>query len=325
MTETAHGVSSIATAQSQEREPMFSVVIPTFNRAGLLEQALNSVFAQRFTSYELIVVDDGSTDSTVHFLRSLELKLTFLTQPNRGPASARNLGASRARGAYLAFLDSDDVWFPWTLEVYARILRETANPSFLAGRPHPFGAEVPPDVPETNNLRWNSFTDYLASGDEWRWFGASSFVLARSRFLAIGGFTPQFRAAEDPDLCLRLGIAPGFVQVIAPATFGYREHTGHISSGARFAVEGALNLVNAELGGAYPGGKDRRWERWRILTRHVRPAAIAGIRNGMIRCGFTLYLNTFIWQLSIGAWRFVFGFPPLSVFYAIARRVSPKA
>jgi glycosyltransferase involved in cell wall biosynthesis len=325
MTEIVSDVSCVAAASSQEREPMFSVVIPTFNRARLLEQTLNSVFAQRFTSYELIVVDDGSTDSTVQLLRSLEPRLTFLTQPNRGPASARNLGASQARGIYLAFLDSDDVWFSWTLEVYARILRETANPSFLAGRPYRFRTGVAPDVAETHNLRWKSFTDYLASGDEWRWYGASSFVLARSQFRDIGGFSPQFRAAEDPDLCLRLGIAPGFVQVTAPATFGYREHAEHVSSGARYAVEGALNLVNAELIGAYPGGKERRRERWRILTRHVRPAAIAAIRGGLIKCALTLYGNTFVWQLAVGAWRFVFGFPLLSVFYAIARPVSPKA
>ena len=226
MTEPAAGTSSIAAARAQEHEPLFSVVVPTFNRVDLLKQTLASVFAQRFTSYELIVVDDGSTDLTDRFLRSLEPRLTYFTQANRGPASARNLGASRARGAYLAFLDSDDVWFPWTLELYAWVLQETGNPVFLAGWPLRFRAVAPPDVVENREARWTRFTDYLASGDQWRWFGVSSFVVARRRFLDIGGFTAEFRVGEDADLSLRLGVEPGFVQITAPATFGYRDLSG---------------------------------------------------------------------------------------------------
>jgi glycosyltransferase involved in cell wall biosynthesis len=172
MTEAAAGVSCIATAQAQEYEPLFSIVIPTFNRMDLLKQTLNSVFAQRFTSCELIVVDDGSTDPTVHLLRFLEPRLTFFTQPNRGPSSARNLGASPARGVYLAF----------------------------------------------------RITDYLASGDRWRWWGASSFIIRRDAFLAVGGFTDKCLNGEDADLALRLRVAGKFVQIATPVTFAYREH-----------------------------------------------------------------------------------------------------
>jgi hypothetical protein len=283
------------------------------------------VFAQRFTSYELIVVDDGSTDSTACILRSLEPRLTHFAQPNRGPASARNFGASRARGAYLAFLESDDVWFPWTLELYARVLQEAGNPAFLAGRPHRFRTETPNDVDESCDAHWIRFGDYLASGDQWRWFGASSFVVARRHFIDIGGFAPDFRVGEDADLSLRLGTEPGFVQIIAPETFGYREHTFNMSSGPQPLLEAASKLVAAELSGEYPGGAQRRRERWRILARHTRPAAIASLQGGMVGPGFTLYARTFVWQLAIGGWRFLFGFPLLFIFYALVRSRSPKA
>ena len=87
-----------------------SVIIPTHNRRRLLERAISSVRAQTFKDYELIVVDDGSEDSTPDLLRSLRGQVTALFQPNRGVAAARNLGIQGSRGELIAFLDSDDEW-----------------------------------------------------------------------------------------------------------------------------------------------------------------------------------------------------------------------
>src|SRR5215470_7796162 len=103
--------------------PLFSVVIPSFNRVAFLATALNSIFTQRFTDFEIIVVDDGSTDATMDYLQSLEDRIEVFRQPNQGPGAARNRGARQAGGAYLAFLDSDDLWFPWTLEVYRYVIQ----------------------------------------------------------------------------------------------------------------------------------------------------------------------------------------------------------
>src|SRR5436309_9355229 len=96
--------------------PMFSVIVPTFNRASLLRQALDSVLAQTFAEYELIVVDDGSTDDTANVVASYGSRVYFLQQANRGPGAARNLGAAGAKGEYLAFLDSDDLFLTWSLK-----------------------------------------------------------------------------------------------------------------------------------------------------------------------------------------------------------------
>ena len=72
-------------------------------------------------------------------LKSLGNRITVLIQPNRGPGVARNFGAQRARGDYLAFLDSDDLWFPWTLQLYEEVVRTEILPSFIAGKPLGFG------------------------------------------------------------------------------------------------------------------------------------------------------------------------------------------
>ena len=108
---------------------LFSVVIPTYNRLPLLKEALDSVWRQTLTNYEVIVVDDGSTDGTARFARSMGQSIKLLEQTNRGPGAARNLGLEHARGQYVAFLDSDDLWFPWTLDIYAQcIFAKAANP-----------------------------------------------------------------------------------------------------------------------------------------------------------------------------------------------------
>ncbi|MCS7063994.1 MAG: glycosyltransferase family 2 protein, partial [Methylacidiphilales bacterium] len=102
--------------------PKFSVIIPTYNRAPLLKQTLDSVLNQSFLDYEIIIVDDGSTDDTWQYLQSLRVKVTYYRQDNKGPAAARNLGAQHASGDYLAFLDSDDLWHPDTLRHLNQII-----------------------------------------------------------------------------------------------------------------------------------------------------------------------------------------------------------
>src|SRR5215469_17732216 len=111
----------------------FSVVIPAFNRLEMLRQALASVIGQKFQEFETIVVDDGSNEDIESAVRECNLPVRYLRQQNSGPGAARNLGLRHARGQYVAFLDSDDTWFPWTLAVFRRAIEENNGPSFLAG------------------------------------------------------------------------------------------------------------------------------------------------------------------------------------------------
>ena len=96
--------------------PLVSVIIPTYNSADYIEEALESVFKQTFQDFEIIVIDDGSNDGTGEILKKYGDRVRYLFQDNSGPASARNKGIRIARGRYIAFLDADDIWLPTKLE-----------------------------------------------------------------------------------------------------------------------------------------------------------------------------------------------------------------
>jgi len=92
--------------------PRFSIIIPTYNRADSVTNTLESCFTQTFDDFEIVVVDDGSKDNTVEVLKGVDdARLKIVTQDNAGPAAARNTGMDNASGEYIAFLDSDDVWY----------------------------------------------------------------------------------------------------------------------------------------------------------------------------------------------------------------------
>jgi len=300
----------------------FSVIVPTFNRAELLFDTLESVFGQTFTDFEIIVVDDGSTDGTMKYLQSLGKGVRVFQQSNRGAGPARNLGASQAHGRYLAFLDSDDLWFPWTLQVYHDVIRGHQEPSFIVGKPHVFSDQLALDKVAFSAAQDEWFVDYLASGDQWRWWGASSFIVRRDAFEAVGGFTEEWVNDEDTDLTLRLGVASGFVQITAPVTFAFREHATSVSKDHKRLLAGTWSRVRAERGGRYPGGKARAKDRRRILTRHVRPVTLGCLRQGLRREAWRLYISTFAWNASLGRIKYLAAFPILAVAEGFRRTKS---
>lgn len=104
-------------------KPMVSVVIPTYNRAHCINEAIDSVLAQSFDNYEMVVVDDGSSDSTAEVLRSYESFAKVLRQTNGGVSAARNTGIRASIGEWIAFLDSDDTWEPDKLKTQVEDLR----------------------------------------------------------------------------------------------------------------------------------------------------------------------------------------------------------
>ena len=105
--------------------PIVSIIIPTYNRAGMLKEAIDSVLAQDYSDFELIVVDDGSTDETPQILNCYGGKIKRICQRNQGVSAARNRGIAAASGGFMAFLDSDDLWLPGKLTIQAEFLRST--------------------------------------------------------------------------------------------------------------------------------------------------------------------------------------------------------
>lgn len=289
--------------------PLFSVIIPTYDRLELLKRALQSVKEQSFSDYEIVVVDDGSKDGTREWLAENESWLRAIRQSNRGPGVARNAGVQTAFGEYCAFLDSDDVWFPWTLDIYRNAIERFGRPAFLAGKPQVFSEEADLVPVKVETPRHEKFQDYLASSDEWRWWGVSSFVIRRDAFLDAGGFVEGQVNSEDADLALKLGVAAGFVQITGPATFGYRVHGANVTDDLSRTLAGIRHALMSEKHGRYPGGNVRAKERWEILTRHVRPVALQCLRSGRQREAWSFYRSTFAWHVSLRRLKYLLGFP----------------
>lgn len=292
----------------------FSIVIPTYNRLSMLKQSLNSIWQQTYTNYEVIVVDDGSTDGTQEYLQSLGDRVSMLTQSNRGPGAARNLGINQARGDYVAFLDSDDLWFPWTLKTYSEVIWKSGCPSFIAGKPAIFMSEAELSNLAYTDTTFNEFRDYLSSGDEWRWWGVSSFVINKNILKVSGGFVEINMNGEDADLALKLGDAPGFVQIKTPYTFAYRDHPANVTKNLTKTLSGIWYKLNMELSSGYPGGAVRAKERWRILTRHIRPVTLDCLKQNQNAEAWKLYWATFRWHLLLGRRKFLIGFPIKAIF-----------
>jgi glycosyltransferase involved in cell wall biosynthesis len=292
--------------------PFFSVVIPTYNRAGMLGDALRSLWTQRFTDFETIVVDDGSTDQTAELLAANETRLAWVKAVHGGPAAARNLGAQRARGKYLAFLDSDDVWFPWTLDTYARAIGAGPQPALVLGTPTDFVALTDLERTLETPLRAERFADYYCADDQWRCWGAGFSVIRRDVFAAAGGFSEPLLNGEDADLVMRLGATPGFVQITSPSTFGYRRHSESAMSNLDQTLRGAWHLIETERRGGYPGGDARATARRRILGRHLRSLMLTALGRGRQRDAWRMYRATFPWHVGLGRWRFLLVFPMMA-------------
>jgi hypothetical protein len=294
--------------------PFFSVIMPSFNRAELIRPSIDSVLAQDFKDFELIVVDDGSTDNTVAVLRSYGDRIKVFQQENGGPGAARNRGLQEAQGEYVAFLDSDDLWFPWTLATYSIAIEQGGQPCVVSSLPREFRQLSDLAVPSRETLRLLRYADFLSSPR--RWFPPSGMAIRTQTLRAVGGMAHG--ACEDIDLCLRLSTSPGYVDIVQPLCFAYRQHAGGISKTWKYRSEGTIDLVDAESHGLFPGGALRRRERRDYLLTHVRPVALMSLRNGCGRLGWSLYRKTLPWHVSLGRVRFLLGFPMVAVMSGIA-------
>ena len=293
--------------------PKFSVIIATYNRAEYITATLESLKAQEFKDFETVVVDDGSTDNTLELLKRHSSWFRFFEEQNRGPGRARNVAVSHATGEYLAFLDSDDIWFPWTLSTFAEVIKRHSNPTLVAAKLRLFWHDEELAAVRCEPLRVEAFRDYYASSHKRYFVGACMMVVRRDAFQKVGGFSERRMYAEDCDLALRFGLVDGFVQIIAPATFGYRQHATNASKDWAMINTGEMNLIAQERAGKYPGGPARKRERVRLVTLHTRPFSIACLKNNHQQLGWRLYWATIGWHLRIFRWKYLFGFPAVAL------------
>jgi glycosyltransferase involved in cell wall biosynthesis len=197
--------------------PMFSVVIPTYNRASFVIKAVDSVLRQSFNDYEIIVVDDGSTDTTTQALERYGTRITLIHQANSGVSAARNAGIRKASGRWVAFLDSDDEWEENYLARQSEQI--SSNPSVIAfisnaikirpgGRSHTY-------FEDTILKRFGMRTfvrikrPFRAIMNHSHWF-LQSVVVRRDVLLRTGLFDTALAIAEDRDVIARLALEGEF-------------------------------------------------------------------------------------------------------------------
>jgi hypothetical protein len=298
----------MSTAELESQSPLFSVVIPTYNRADLLRQALESVFRQEFRDFEVIVVDDGSREDQSEVMEEYRGRITFLRQENAGPGAARNRGAAVARGEYLAFLDSDDVWFPWTLRTYFYVIQTADFPALIVGKRECFQEVKELQLVSGVVGQYRHFRDFYSSSSLSLWLGASALTIRRATFLATQGFVPGVVNAEDLDLVMQIGTARGLAVVNSPATFGYREHAGSMTRDIGQTLTGISRLIDGESVGRYPGRKCRARERIAILTRSVRPPSLSALAHRRFRDAVSLYWRALPWHLQQLRFKYLIGF-----------------
>ena len=131
------------------RDPFFSVIVPLYNKRPYIRRAVESVLGQEFQDFELIVIDDGSTDSGADELSDItDSRYRSIRQANQGVGAARNSGLSAARGHWVAFLDADDMWLPIHLEELRRIIMRYPDAGLVSNRI----VEVAPDTFEKGEL-----------------------------------------------------------------------------------------------------------------------------------------------------------------------------
>jgi glycosyltransferase involved in cell wall biosynthesis len=181
--------------------PEISVIIPTYNRRAMLLEAINSVLAQSVREFELIVVDDGSTDGTAEELMRLGEAVRGERIEHRGPAAARNRGVEMARAPLIAFLDSDDLWAPTKLERQLAFMHE--NPGYAISQSDEIwirnGRRVNPGVRHRKRAG-----DIFIASLRTCLISMSAMMMRADLFRSLGGFDEIMMAAEDYDLWLRI-------------------------------------------------------------------------------------------------------------------------
>lgn len=207
-----------------------SVVIATYNRARFLPETIESVLKQRFRDFELIVVDDGSTDETREVLRSYGDRVRSFYQENRGPSAARNLGIRQARGQWIAIQDSDDLCTPDHLEVLFGFAEKNpglgmvfANGAYLGGPEH--NRET--IIPEEKSRRLAQQGVKLADLFDKSIVRLQAALISREYLEAIGGLDENLHICMDLDLAFRLFMRYP-VTYLDRVVFLYRKHEGNI-------------------------------------------------------------------------------------------------
>ena len=256
-------VASIDVMESQstvreERPILVSVVMPTYNRRNYIRESLDSILAQDFSDFEVIVVDDGSTDGTEKEVRLYQDRIRYIRQENRGAGAARNVGIRKARGQYIAFMDSDDLSRPHHLKCLSSFLDRNpecamvvGNGGYLEGNYRNRSTII--SAKRVKRLEHRGVTvKELFDGRVVRLQGT---MTRKSVFEEIGLLDEWFRLSYDLDIALRI-IKDHQIGFINEEVYLWRQHGDNISSNDELRSRENLRALE-KLAANFPEGVEQ--------------------------------------------------------------------
>lgn len=223
---------------------LVSVIIPTYNASETIERALKSVILQTYSDYEIIVIDDGSSDNTQEVVDEFRkefdsILVQYIVQKNLGPSSARNNGVKKSQGEFIAFLDADDEWHKDKLKIQIEIMQDK-NLDFL-GSAYQYDEFDYKNIDEIKMEEYN-FNDLLLKNR----FSTPGVIIRKDFLLELCGFDESLKYVEDHDLWLRCALKSNLIGIENPKLV--RLHKGAfgvsgLSSHMRNMFKGELLVV----------------------------------------------------------------------------------
>lgn len=280
--------------------PLVSVVIPVYNGERFLRESLESVFAQTFHDYEVVCVDDGSTDGSYALLKQFGVRLRVIQQANAGQSAARNAGVEAADGRFVAFLDQDDRWYPTKLA--QQVAELTARPDVTMvhcnydrmdgdGRVLVAGAALVERESALASPLGRLIGEALVF--------PSAMMVRRDVFQRVGGFDPELRGFEDFDLIARLKQQGCFV-LLKEAGMAYRLHAGGFTRAGGMGIIRSRERFLLRMRALYAGDRVKAALIDRMLAECYSDWGIHATRDGQPRKGWVKLIQA----LKQDPWKF---------------------
>jgi glycosyltransferase involved in cell wall biosynthesis len=261
--------------------PAVSVVIATYNRAKFITDTLDSILGQSFRDFEIIVVDDGSTDNTREVLAPYESRIHYIHQNNRGPSAARNLGVQCAQGSWISIQDSDDLCAPNHLSTLYGFAQKHgdfgmvfANGAYLAGPEHHRNTIIPAGKSHRLAEKGVQLEDLFDKSI----VRLQAALISKACYEAVGGHDESLRISMDLDLAFRLfNRFP--LAYLDEVVFHYRKHSGNISGNQELRLRENIRVIE------------------KLLSENPRAESILGKRRVAARLAYRYY------RLAKGRWK----------------------
>jgi glycosyltransferase involved in cell wall biosynthesis len=250
--------------------PLFSIVVPTYNSGKLIDETITSLINQDFKDYEIIIIDDGSTDGTFERLQKYKKYIQIFGETNKGSTYARNIGIESASGEYIVSFDHDDILLPFALKIYSEVINYFNHPPLIFSSIKTFERKL-----EESSYFWGEkkievtkFKNFFKKNISLPVINGN-IIARRENILKVSGYQQNSFAYDDHLLLFRLGTESPMISINHPITVGYRNHIGNWSRNIEYTMKGALAFINSERKNKFPGGISYRLDRRGLIGSNL--------------------------------------------------------